>query len=85
MTASIEVLASDLRLADTVLLQADAAYACATVKNVTDTEVTLFRPYTQTADFSYAGGVICYIGIEEFKVPRNSANVYTVVARKGLK
>jgi len=29
-----------------------------------DGTVDLFRPYVQTADFSYTGGVICYIGID---------------------
>ena len=50
-------------------------YSDATVKNIDkDGNLTLFRPYVSTADFSCAGkndglAVICYIGIEEFQVP----------------
>jgi len=29
-----------------------------------DGTVDLFRPYVQTADFSYTSGVICYVGID---------------------
>ena len=45
------------------------AYNHSTIKNVEDGYVHLFRPYVHTADFSYAGGIICYVGIEEYKVP----------------
>lgn len=30
-----------------------------------DGTVNLFRPYVRTADFSYTGGVICYVGISQ--------------------
>jgi hypothetical protein len=43
----------------------DSGYDTATVSQVyEDGTVDLFRPYTHTADFSYTGGVICYVGIE---------------------
>ena len=29
-----------------------------------DGTIDLFRPYGTTADFSYTGGVMCYVGIE---------------------
>ena len=46
----------------------EGAYMTATVCKVNeDGTVDLFRPYTHTADFSYTGGVICYVGIEEIK------------------
>lgn len=37
---------------------------CTVCKLNEDGTVNLFRPYTHTADFSYTGGVICYVGIE---------------------
>ena len=67
-----------LQLGDVVRLY-DDAYADATVKNVTNAVVTLFRPYVVTADFSYSGGVICYVGIEEFSVSRTGG--FTLVRR----
>lgn len=30
-----------------------------------DGTVNLFRPYVHTADFSYTGGVICYVGFSQ--------------------
>lgn len=43
---------------------ADEGYNTATVSQVYDDgTVDLFRPYVHTADFSYTGGVICYVGI----------------------
>jgi len=67
---SEEVHGRDLHLGDVV----DAAFgtwSTSTVKNLSETEVTLFRPYVHTADFSNTGGVICYLGFEEWKVSRN--------------
>lgn len=56
-------------LADVVSLGFNGGeYDCATVCKVNeDGTVDLFRPYTHTADFSYTGGVICYVGIETVK------------------
>lgn len=65
-----------LRLGDIVRLS-DSPYGFATVKKVGDFEITFFRPYVTTADFSYSGGVMCYIGIEEFKASVNGT--YDVV------
>lgn len=81
----MKVQARNLRLADIVRLSDDnAGYMDATVKQVKDGEVTFFRPYTATADFSSAGGVICYVGIEEFSRPANS-EIYELLRRKVLK
>ena len=66
----------DLRLGDVVRLY-DGAYADATVKNIQDGVVTLFRPYVSTPNFSYTGGVVCYVGIEEFKV--NASQTFALV------
>lgn len=60
---------SELTLGDKVKLF-DGPYGFATVRQVKDGEVTFFRPYVATGDFSYTGGVICTIGIEEFKTNR---------------
>jgi len=81
------VRAKDLRLADTVILDTGsfaAPWRSAVVTQVTDREVTFFRPYATTADFSYTGGVIPYIGTETFNVPRGE-HEYEVVARKELR
>lgn len=74
-----------LRLADTVILDGCAPWSAAIVSKITDTEVKLFRPYGTTADFSYIGGVMCYVGIEEFSIPRQSRREVEVVARKELR
>lgn len=81
--------ASELKLADVVILN-QHAYSYATVKQITKrgtdlVNITLFRPYTQTADFSYTGGVICYIGIEEFTITVPDYEKFIVVERKELK
>lgn len=62
---------TELELGDVVrVLPADAPdpYRDSTVINIKDGWITLFRPYATTADFSYTGGVIPYIGVSEFKV-----------------
>lgn len=79
-----QVKAKDLKLADTVTVSSFGEWTKAIVKQVTADEVTLFRPYGTTADFSYTGGVICFIGIEEYKVSRNDT-LFTVTSRKALR
>lgn len=75
--------ASELRLADVVKFPF-AAYNTATVKQIDQGVITFFRPYTATANFSYTGGVICYVGIEEFTRRLDSAEVFEVIERKDL-
>ena len=54
----------DLKLGDVVNLDTQA-YGHATVRKINeDGTVVVFRPYVHTEDFSYTGGVICYIGTE---------------------
>lgn len=74
------VRADELQLADVVEAFA-GPYGTATVKQIKDGEITFFRPYVASGDFSYTGGVICTVGIEEFKVPAN-ANTYRVLQRE---
>lgn len=81
----MKVKAKDLKLADTIIsLGTGACWNNALVKQITDNDIMLFRPHGTTADFSYTGGVICYIGIEEFTIPKNDCE-YEVLERKNLK
>jgi hypothetical protein len=56
---------TELRLADCVEA-VDGPYGTAIVKQIANGIITFFRPYAANADFSHTGGVICYLGIEEF-------------------
>lgn len=56
---------SELQLGDIVDTQF-GEYSYATVRQIKDNIVTFVRPYIHTDDFSYTGGVLWYIGIEEF-------------------
>lgn len=60
-------------------------YTCATVKQVKDGNVILFRPYVKTEDFSYTGGVITYVGIEEYTVPIDDHVCWELLRRVVLK
>ena len=74
----------ELRLGDVVQLF-DGPFGTATVQKVTDEAVHMERPYGVSADFSYTGGVITYIGHEHVVYPRDSAAVLKVWSRKDLK
>ena len=77
---------SELALGDTVRLSPGCdPFRDATVKQVADGCVTLFRPFVNTADFSYTGGVCCYIGIEEWKIPANDGPIELVRPGRPLK
>jgi len=80
----MEITGQELRLADVVDLF-DGPYRTATVKQIRDGEVTFFRPYVASSDFEYTGGVICTIGIEEFKCLINTSHTYKLLQRKELK
>lgn len=79
--------AIDMQLADTIQpIENSDGFTTCTVKQVTETQVTLFRPYVHTADFSYTGGVICYIGFEEYCISRqNEGYHWRLLTRKALK
>ena len=74
---------SELQLADQVTR--DGMIGVATVSQIKDGMVHFFRPYTHTADFSYTGGVICYVGIEQWSVERDRDIEYTLIERKSLR
>lgn len=75
-----QVMAKDLKLADTVQLWQERDWGTAIVKQIKDGFITLFRPYGTTSDFSHTGGVTCYVGIEEFQVSANN-DLFTVVGK----
>lgn len=81
----MKIKAKDLRLADVV---DDSPFIggfhTAIVSKIKEETVRLFRPYGVTADFSYSGGVICYVGIEEYEIPRDNSEI-EVFLRKDLK
>lgn len=56
-----------------------------TVKNIADGNVSMFRPYTHTANFSGTGGVICYVGIEEYNVEVDRDIQWLLIQRVTLK
>lgn len=80
----LKIKANELKLGDTVELFS-GPWGTGIVKHVTETDVTFFRPYGTTADFSCGDNVICYIGIEEFSRPRSNTDTYTVYSRKELR
>jgi len=62
-----KVAIKDLKLGDVIRLGINGTYEDATVYRINKNgSVQVWRPYVQTADFSYTGGVIPYIGIEDF-------------------
>lgn len=79
--ATRQVMAKDLKLADTVQLGQERGWGTALVKQIKDGWITLFRPYGVTSDYSHSGGVSCYIGVEEFKVLADDLTVFTVVGK----
>jgi hypothetical protein len=81
---SAKVKASELALADVVKVF-DDAYGYATVTQVTEDEVTLFRPYVHTSDFSYTGGVIPYVGVETTKVWRKGSTEFELLKKGAVK
>lgn len=69
--------AREMQLGDRIrTADPSGAFRDCVVKQITEKEVTLFRPYVHTADFSYTGGVICYIGVEEYQIPREGDTEY---------
>lgn len=80
---AIRIKACELRLADTITVTGDGPFTTCIVTNIKDGQVHLFRPYGTTSDFSYTGGVIPYIGIEQYSIPADDFEV-TVWLRKEL-
>ena len=55
------------------------------VVQIKDGQVHLWRPYGHTADFSYTGGVVPYIGVEQYQVAFNSETMWLLFRRKELR
>lgn len=77
-----QVKVSDLQLGDVVKLF-DNAFGTATVIKKNQSEVTMFRPYTATSDFSYGAEesgsqVIPYTGHEMVVYQVSSATIFEV-------
>ncbi len=73
-----------LRLGDVIETYEGMPFSTAVVIKVNENTVTLFRPYAITADFSYTGGVLAYVGIETYQIMRSESMV-KVYERKELK
>lgn len=73
----------DLRLGDTVKVF-DGSFGTGIVKQITERDVIVFRPYGTCSDFACTAGVICYTGIEEVSYPINSLHLMTVYSRKHI-
>jgi hypothetical protein len=83
---NVKVVASELQLADEVsMVSGNETWKTCIVKQIANGQVHLFRPYGVTADFSYTGGVICYVGIEEYQVSIDSKVEYILHRRTELK
>lgn len=71
---SSELTQTPVSLGDTVRRIDDNfhGYETCTIENIVHDEgvttIHLVRPYIHTADFSYTGGVITYIGLEKYTV-----------------
>lgn len=80
----MKIKARDLKLADIVQVCDDEAFSTAVVKQIKDGIIHLFRPYAHTSDFYWTGGVLCYVGIEEFQICSSDIEM-EVYERKELK
>lgn len=79
-----EMPVAELRIGDVVKVL-DGPWGTAIVKNVTENEITFFRPYGANADFTCTAGVICYTGTETFSRALPSAQTAFVYHRQNLK
>ena len=63
----------DLNLGDIVRVSSGMEYSSATVyRKLDDGSACVWRPYVHTGDFTYTGGVIPYIGLEDFTLSPDS-------------
>jgi hypothetical protein len=81
----VELPVGELQVGD-VVKWFDGAFGTAIVKQVTDKEVKLFRPYGTTAGFAYSNNqTICYTGTEEGTYLRDSKECFLVYQRGDVK
>jgi hypothetical protein len=87
----IKIKTNELQLGDTICSRGVAdsmpprPWSTTIVVKIEDGLVHLWRPYGTTADFSYTGGVIPYVGIETYKIEVNDATEWTLYDRQELK
>ena len=74
---------SELKVGDRVRLDSLSEWNTAIVRNVEEHGIRLFRPYGSTSGFTYSGGTICYVGIEDFLCSRNAP--FTLLSREEMK
>jgi hypothetical protein len=77
---NIILLTNELKLGD-VVEAFEGPYGTATVKQIKDDIVTFFRPYVANENWSHTGGVLCYVGIEEFSTTRSNHSYWKVLRR----
>lgn len=83
--------AKDLQLGDTIrtgpigeFTGPIGEFMDATVVNITTTIVHCVRPYVHTADFSYTGGALWYLGVENYDLVIDSDQEVILLSRKKL-
>lgn len=78
----------ELRVGDVVRYEPmkDSAFSTVIVQSINREKgtMTFFRPYGVHAGFTYTGGVICYTGVEEFRVSSTDQEVYHVYCRERM-
>lgn len=81
------IAARDIKLGDTIELafMPTTSFRMAVARQVTDKEITLFRIYIHTSDFSYSGGVVCYQGHEDVVISRDSTTLLRLCERRELR
>jgi hypothetical protein len=75
---------TELQLADTVELF-EGPFGTGTVRQITEDQVIIARPYGVSGDFSYTGGVLFSVGVEECRYLLSSNAVFKVYQRKKLR
>jgi len=75
---------AELQIGDTFQFELEA-WSTAIVTQISEHEVEYFRPYGTTADFSYTGGVIPYVGIDTGKLSKTSKHPVKVIYRQQLR
>ena len=80
----LEMTTDQLRLGDVVQCF-EGAWGTAIVQKVEEKQVTYYRPYGHSEDWSYTGGIICYSGLEVFSEPRNAFRTVKVYRREDVR
>ena len=79
-----KITADKLKLGD-VIQCFEGPFSTGIVTQLDQETVKVFRPYGKHDDFSYTGGVICYVGIEQYHIARIAGLEYEVYQRTDLK